>query len=528
MVVDNNKIISIDLLRKNNDANLRNYNLNDCYAAIDLGSNSFHLSIASFDNQTLKIIDVYKHKIQLAAGLDDNNFLSQQTIEKAVHTLEFYSDKIKDIPHDNISVLATFTLRKAKNAADFLNKAKNVFIYPIEIISGIEEARIIYQGVANFEKNSQKLLVIDIGGGSTELVIGKRNHASLLGSLNIGCVSFTSKYFANEKISKSSFDKAITASQLELQKLVDNYQREDWEQVIGTSGTIESILIMLKERGLIENSINFEGLLRLKEEFISCGDFEHLKLCSKNENRRNIIVSGLAILIGIFKTFSILSMRYSKAALREGMLYELNTRGSLDDIREKAIDDLRIKFQLDMNQSQRVDKTSKALFDMAKSSLTLDLKKWRQLLRWSSKLHEVGMAINFNKHHQHGEYIINAIELSGFNLINKTNLSIVIGALCRKFPQHKFADILDSKERSGLIQIAKLLRLSVLLNHRRNDDVVLPETLQIETQIYQGQMRDCMTLNFPKGYLETDPLLVADLELEKYYLELEGYHLKFI
>lgn len=501
------------------------------FAAIDLGSNSFHLTLAKFEHENIQIQGVLKHRIQLAAGLNKYNKLSKESIERSVECLKLYGQRLQGIPPQRVKALATYSLRKAKNSLEFLRVAEKALGYPIEVISGTEEARLIYSGVAHYEASKQKLLVIDIGGGSTEFATGKGFVTELLDSLQMGCVSFSTLFFPDGDIKKSGFKRAVTAARLQILSIEDLYLREGWDEVIGTSGTIESIFYLLKERSWIDDGITVDALKKLKKEFLLAGKVENLNLTGTSQNRREIIASGLAILIGIFKSLKLKSMRISDAALREGILFELLGRSHNEDIRDKAIQGLRDRFHVNVDQARRVGNTAKKIFKMVKKDWGLDKKEYRQLLRWASTVHEVGMALNYSHQQKHGEYIIRATDISGFSIQRKNQLALLVRANRRKFPLGLF-DVLDHKnKRIKLIRLARILRLAVLLNHRRRDGIKIPQTIEVENRPYvkidSEQGKDSMSLFFPKHFLKEMTLVAADLEQEKQFLNKVGFTLDY-
>ncbi len=501
------------------------------FAAVDLGSNSFHITLAKFEHENIQIQGVLKHRIQLAAGLNKYNKLSKDSIARSVECLKLYGQRLQGMPADRVKALATYSLRKAKNANEFLREAELALGYPIEVISGTEEARLIYSGVAHYEATKEKLLVIDIGGGSTEFATGKGFNTELLDSLQMGCVSFSRQFFPNGDIKKIGFKKAITATRLQIVSIEDLYLREGWDDVVGTSGTIETIFYLLKDRNLIDNAITYKGLKILKKEFLQAEKVENLELNASALNRREIIVSGLAIMLGIFKSLKIKRMRISEAALREGILFDLLGKSHNKDVRDKAIHGLRDRFHVNADQARRVGNTAKKIFKMVKSSWELDKKEWRQLLSWAAEIHEVGMALNYSQQQKHGDYIIRATDISGFSLQRKKQLALLVRANRRKFPQYLFDEVEHSKERVALIRLSRILRLAVLLNHRRRDGIKIPHTIEVEDApsmgIDKGVGKDRMKLYFSSHFLEDMTLVAADLEQERQFLAYADYTLEY-
>ncbi len=382
------------------------------------------------------------------------------------------------------------------------------------MISGREEARLIYSGVSHYDVSDKKILVIDIGGGSTEFATGQAFYSDLLDSLQMGCVSFSRKFFKKGEIKKSSFKKAITATRLELMAIEDIYLRDDWDKVVGTSGSINAIELLLKTNNLNQDGITYPALIQLKNQFILSGTVENLNLPESIANRKEIISSALAILIGIFKSLKIKKMATSKAALREGILFELLGKNNNQDIREDSIIGLRDRFHIDIDHAKRVQKTAKKLFRMVKKGWDIDKIELRQLLRWASYTHEIGLSLNYSNQQKHGEYIITNTDIAGFSQQKKHQLALLVRSCRRKFPIKLFDELEDKTLSIELVKISRILRLAILLNHRRRDNTILPESIEL-----QG---DEMCLNFKHNALDTMSLLKADLDLEKEFLERHG------
>lgn len=488
-------------------------------AAVDLGSNSFHLTLAKLEHNSLQIIGRLKEKVRLAEGLDHNNCLDEDSQDRALACLTQFRQRINEMPLEHVRAVGTFALRKAKNAHHFLSKAEKALGFPIEIISGHEEARLIYEGVAHFQLTNKKQLVVDIGGGSTEFAIGEAFEPRLLDSLQMGCVSFSKKYFSDKTLSKKNFKNAITAARLELISIQDVYLREGWELSVGTSGTIESILEICSQYEFDKSFITLDCLLQLKQKLIKMEQFDNIALTGLSENRREILPAGLAILIAIFKTLKIDRLFTSPAALREGLLYELTGIEQPFDIKERAIKGLLSRYHTDIEQARRVNSTALALWHKVKTHWEIDGEYFKQILSWSARCHEVGLSINFSKHQKHGEYIVRNSNLSGFSVPQQNLLALMVRAFRRKFPMHRFDTIENNAFRIKMIRLARLLRLAVVLNHRRRDISYANINVTIE-----GEQ---LTLIFPENYLEEHSLVSADLEQEQEFLEAVGLPFNF-
>ncbi|PWK46819.1 exopolyphosphatase [Pleionea mediterranea] len=487
-------------------------------AAIDLGSNSFHLTLARLQHNNLQIIGRLKEKIRLAEGLDEQHMLSEQAQQRALDCLKQFRHRLHGLPQQQVRAVGTYTLRKAKNARQFLQLAQQALGYPIEVISGTEEARLIYEGVAHFQLSKHKQLVIDIGGGSTEFAIGEAFEPVLLDSLQMGCVSYSQKYFSDKHLNDENFERAITASQLELLSIQDLYLREGWSLTIGTSGTIESIVEICHGIGFKSNTITLDCLLTLKQQLLAMKHFDAIVLDGLAENRREILPAGLAILIAIFQTLKISSIETSPAALREGMLYELTGIEKIFDIKERAIKGLLNKHHVDMDQARRVNQTALVLWQKVARHWQLDDDQSRLILSWAARCHELGLNINFSKQQKHGEYILKNTDINGFSLQQQQQLALLVRSFRRKFPLHRFDTIDNKQDKQRLIRLARLLRLAVLFNHRRRDFDSPDADISIDDQ-------DTLVLTFSKGYLEQHKLLAADLQQEQYFLNKAGLNL---
>jgi exopolyphosphatase/guanosine-5'-triphosphate,3'-diphosphate pyrophosphatase len=479
-------------------------------AAVDLGSNSFHLTLAQLQHNNLQIISRLKEKVRLVAGLNADGFLDQASQTRALDCLAQFRQQLQGMAPSQVRAVGTYALRKAKNSREFLLRAQQVLGFPIEVISGREEARLIYEGVAHFQHSEVKQLVIDIGGGSTEFAIGQAFEPLLLDSLQMGCVSYSQRFFADGLLNKANFKSATVAARLELMSLQDLYLREGWDQVIGTSGTVESIAAVCRELNLGNHEITEECLQKLKASLLSMGRIEAIQFEQLAENRREILPAGLAILMGIFKALKIQRMRTSPAALREGMLYELTGIEKTFDIRERAIKGILTRYHIDFDQARRVNQTALQIWQQIHSQWDISDNYYRQMLSWAARCHELGLSVNYSKQQKHGEYLLLNSDISGFSLQQQQMLALLVRAFRRKFPLQRFEIIDDPAIRQRFIRLARILRLAVLLNHRRRDVKLPPFQLDIE--------QEQLTLTLPDGYLEEHSLLRADLAQEQSYL----------
>ena len=484
-------------------------------AAIDLGSNSFHLTIAREVHGELQLIDRIGDKVQLASGLDKNNRLNQEAIERGLGCLELFAQRIDGIPEQAIRVVGTNTLRAAHNRQEFIDQAEQILGVPVEVISGREEARLIYLGVAHsFSDDEERRLVIDIGGGSTEFIIGKQFTPLELESLHMGCVSFTRRFFEDGKLKRRAFQRAINAAHLELLNIRRHYRRLGWTDVVGASGTIKATNRLLNgEQG--NKSITLKTLRELRDKLIDFGTISEITLPDIKDNRAQVMPGGIAILIAIFEALEIDSMSYSDGALREGLLYDHIGRQQHEDVRERTISALMERYYIDSEHAAEVEATALSCLQQTK----LDSATNRNLLSWASRLHEIGLAISHSQFQKHGAYLIENSDLMGFNQREQQQLALLVRGHRRKLPMEELSAMKLSSDHK-LFNLLLLLRLAVILQHSRKADLI-PE---FELKLKSGKR---LSLEFPEDWLEDHPLTQTDLEQEAGYLRAAGIELKF-
>ena len=487
-------------------------------AAVDLGSNSFHLVVAREVDGNLQILHKEKQRVALAEGLDDKNILSQAAIERGLAVLKQFALTLQDFPSCNVKVAATYILRRAKNINAFLAQANTLFPFHIEVISGQEEARLIYQGVAHNLHHDHNRLVIDIGGGSTELIIGQHFQHQLLASRNMGCVSFTQQFFSGGNINSKRFLRAQTKAEQELEVIFANYIGVGWQSVVGTSGTIKSILAMICANDSQQKTITLERLLELKIQFIAAKDISNLAISGLTPERQATICGGLAILIATFKLFAIDEMHYSDYSLREGLLHEMQQKLAHHDIRRNTIDNLSERNAIDKEHAQRVANTSQWLFRELKAHWQLHDNESLSLLKWAAQLHEIGLTINSSGIHKHSAYIVVNSQLAGFTQQQQQLLSCMIRFYRKKIRLDELPALLTLTQQQ-VIQLIVILRLSVLLNQKRQIEHLSKMTLSATL--------NGLFLKFEKNCLEEHTLLHADLQQEQNYLKKVGIILGF-
>jgi len=479
-------------------------------AAVDLGSNSFHLIVARIAKDQVNILDRLKEMVRLSEGVDANNMLSDAGQERALACLARFGQRLRDMPVDSVRIVGTNTLRVAENTKPFLAQAEILLGHPIEIISGREEARLVYLGVAHTLANDSedKRLVIDIGGGSTEFIIGKTFEPLQRESLTMGCVNITERFFSTGVLRPKMMRRAEIAALLELQPIEAAFRKTGWHSVIGTSGTLRAIERVIVEMGW-GNEINFTSLQQLKHALLEFNHINQIKLKGLSIERTPVFIGGVAILLGIFEGLDIHSMKISDGALREGVIYDLLGRISHEDVRENTIENLSTRFLVDLQQAERVENTSLLLLSQVTTAWQLEDEKHAQMLSWAARLHEIGLSISHDQYHKHGEYLLTYLDLSGFSRQEQTLLATLVRLHRRKLNQ----DILGRTSMSSLhlLRLCILLRLAILL-HRSRSTTELP---QLTLQVTEKGLK----LYFPSTWLEQHSLSQTDLELESDYLK---------
>ncbi len=492
-------------------------NQSETIAAIDLGSNSFHMIIARHQNGQLQIIDRVKEMVRLGGGLDKRNNLTPEAMERALTTLERFGQRLNGIPPHAVRCVGTKTLRTARNAEPFLEQAQQALNHEIEIISGFEEARLVYQGVTHdIESEDQLLLVMDIGGRSTELIRGVGQQPQQMDSLTMGSVSMSLRHFADGRISRKRMERAELDTLSELRGVRKQYRQPHWERAIGSSGTIRSIARIIQAEGWSQNAITFSDLKRLRKRAIAAGNIDALQFEGLKEERRPVFPGGLAILYATFKSLKIEEMLVSDGALREGVIYDSIGRISNHDIRELAIDNLMERYHVDQGHAERVHVMASALFNQVAHYFNDDEERFENALRWGAKLHEIGLAISHRKYHHHSAYLIEHSDIPGFSRQEQRTLSALVGVHRMKLKSNHFHSF---KLEQLLLHLSVLLRIAVLLYRGRGHETIPVPALELGN----GKV----TLRFEPDWLEEHALTHNDLKTEQRYLKKVGIALRF-
>jgi exopolyphosphatase/guanosine-5'-triphosphate,3'-diphosphate pyrophosphatase len=489
------------------------------FAAIDLGSNSFHLVVAREEEHAITVIDRERDMVRLAAGLDSTNLLASEASERALECLARFGQRLRGLEPENVRIVGTNALRKASNSRKFIARAEQALGFSIEIISGVEEARLIYLGAAqSLQGDRGRRMVVDIGGGSTEIIVGDKSDAVYLKSLYMGCVSSSERFFPDGEYDQFRMRSAILSAQLELESSTLVLHSLGADDFIGTSGTARAINNVLRENGWSETGITREGLDTLVKKIIKAGKLEKLKISGLSEERRPVFAGGVAVMTAIFNALEIEFMRISDGSLREGVLHDLIGRVLYEDRRAITVLELMKRHHIDLDQGQRVRETTLALFKQIKREGLL--KRERRLLGWAAQLHEIGLMIAHNQHHQHGGYVLANMDLPGFSRQEQGALSIMVRLQRRKYLPELIEDsVYVRSDALGLM--TRLLRLAVLLNRGRMPTAMPPILLKLEAP-------EIMILEISKNWLEDHPLTAADLDQEVDTLAAASHELRII
>lgn len=490
-------------------------------AAIDLGSNSFHMIIVRVsENGQIHVIDRLREMVQLASGLDENKNLSVSAQGRALTCLALFGQRLRGFPAGSVRAVGTNTLRTARNSDAFLRDAEAALGHSIDIIAGREEARLIYQGVAHSLSDMNKTrLVMDIGGGSTEFIIGQGFVPSRRESLYMGCVTMTRRHFPDGLIKPKYMRRAEVEAHLEAQAISHDFHAEAWEQAIGASGTIRAIGKIVQNEGWCKRGITYKSLQELRTAVINAGNVTQLKLKGLSAERAPVFPGGLAVLIGAFEELGIERMEVSDGALREGLIYDLLGRFEHKDICEDTVQAFMKRYEVNQDQAQRVEKTAISFLEQVSETWELNTEEHALFLGRAARLHEIGLSIAHNQYHKHGEYLLTHSDLAGFSRQEQTLLAVLVRGHRRKFPLEAIA-LLPEAERRDAVRLCVLLRLAVLL-YRNRHAITLPE-LRLQAS------GESLNLIFPDAWLEQHTLVKEDLENEKNHLANAGIEFTFI
>ena len=492
--------------------------MSDVIAAVDLGSNSFHMVVARYSHGQLVIIDRLREMVRLGAGVDADGRIDKAATSRALACLERFGQRLRDIDARKVRVVGTNALRIARRKQAFLERAREALGFPIEIVSGMEEARLIYSGVAhNLPTEAGRRLVVDIGGGSTEIIIGERFEPLTLESLQIGCVSLSQRYFDDGRLSAKRIERARLAARLELEPIQAAFQRLGWERAVGSSGTVRVIAASIREMDAAASAITPDGLDKLLKRLADAGSLRALDLDAVSEERRPVFPGGVVILAEIITALGIEQMRFVEGALRDGLLYDMVGRMTRSDARERTVGSMQRRYHVDAEQAERVEATAMVFLEQVKSAWELTDPLAELALRWGARLHEIGLDVAHNGYHRHGAYLLENADMPGFAREEQQLLALLVGSHRRKLTLDRLEDLIPPWDQLA-IHLIVLLRIAVLL-HRGRSAVALPN---IELTPHGRTLE----LRFPSRWLSEHPLTIGDLQLETGFLQPHGLRLR--
>lgn len=488
-------------------------------AAVDLGSNSFHMVVARIEDGHVHILDNLKEMVRLGAGLDRNGRLSEEARDRALQCLKRFGERVTDLPPGSVAAVGTNTLRQAKNSRHFLTEAREALGHPIAVIAGKEEARLVYLGVSHsLVDEDGKRFVMDIGGGSTELIIGENFEPLHLRSLEMGCVSMSRAFFKHGQLQKKNWVKASIGAHLLLRPVRRRFQKIDYHSATGASGTIKAVSKVVQGLGLASYDITLDSLLNIREKMIDAAHVDDLDLPGLKSDRKPVFAGGLAVLIATFEALKIESMQVSEGALREGLLYERLGRIQSEDTRLKTVSSVQHRFQISQKHARRVSKKANQFLTACEKEWEIGL-EYQEILHWACSLHEIGLAVSLSGYQKHGAYLLDNADLPGFSYEEQSWMSLLVRCHRKKISNKLFSN-LPYKDQKIALRLVVLLRLATLLHRSRKE-----ETAVIE-KIVPGE--HCLTLLFAKDELLNHPLQLASLEQEARYLRKVDFDLRFL
>ncbi len=488
-------------------------------AAVDLGSNSFHMLICSVQDGKLQTVDRLKEMVRLASGLDEHKNLDEATQQRALACLERFGQRIRNFPANSVSIVGTNTLRTARNSRKFIARAEKALGHPIHIISGIEEARLIYQGVANsLGSTANQRFVMDIGGGSTEYIIGSNDIAHTKESLHMGCVTFSNQFFKNGELSRKAFKKATLLGEQRLEPFQQKFNRSKWDEAIGASGSLKAISNVIQAAGWSNNGITREGLEKLVEHICKSKHVNELNLPELSSERLPVFTGGVAIVYATFRALGIEQMTVSDGALREGLVHDLLGRIYNHDIRTKTSNTIAEHYRIDRQHAEKLKQTIHYIVRQLPTHPYLgDNEASIRFLEWAADLHEIGLGIAHSQYHKHSAYIIENGDFAGFSRQDQILLATIVRSHRKKFSLSRFENLPEPWDQCAPV-LTIILRLAVLLHrnrHSRRPDFTI--TFR----------KNNIRLQFADHWLDQAPLTQADLELEASFLKAAKFKLEF-
>jgi len=480
-------------------------------AAVDLGSNSFHLLVGRIVDGQVYPLDTLREQTQLGAGLTADKRLDRASQARALEVLAQFRERLRGLPRDAVRAVGTNALRIAKNSPAFLREARETLGFPIEVIAGREEARLIYLGVAHaLPPADNKRLVVDIGGGSTELIVGQGLKPKLMESLYMGCVSSSLKHFPDGRIDKKSLKAAVLEARQELSVVSRRYRRAGWQEAVGSSGSARSIESILVENKWATHGITRDGLDRLWDLLLDAGRADADRIPGLKPARAAVLPGGFAIMYAVFEELDIEAMAVSEAALRHGVLYDLLGRVMHHDMREATVTQFMRRYHVEAVHAVRVRDLALRIYDQitGRAAVNGDDPD-RLLLDWAARLAEVGLSIAHAQYHRHSAYVLSNADMPGFSRIEQQRLARIVLA-----HRGKLDKVAGDALEDGDWRLVFALRLAATLLRRRTR-VRLPAF-----RVIAGEAR--YTLELPKSWLARNALTAAALESEAKQWEAVG------
>jgi exopolyphosphatase/guanosine-5'-triphosphate,3'-diphosphate pyrophosphatase len=470
-------------------------------AAIDLGSNSFHLQVGRVDGEQLFYLDSHKESVRLAGGLTADKTLDAAAQDRALACLSRFGERLKGMPPGAVRAVGTSALRQARDAAEFIERAREALGFDIDIVAGREEARLIYLGVSHsLPHTPESRLVVDIGGGSTECIIGTGYEAKDRESLRMGCVVFSNRFFPDGQLDKAAIKAAVTAARIEVQPVAHTFRHGLWHEAVGSSGTAKAMGEILFQNGLSDGHVTADGLKWLREQIGRAGSIECLELAGLKTDRKPVIAGGVAIMSGVFRELEIQEMAVAQGAMREGILWDLLGRVHDHDIRDVSVRQFMRRYHVDGKQARRVERLAVRLYMQLMQGAPDDSSETVHRLMWAARLHEIGISIAHSGFHKHGAYILENADMPGFSRREQGRLASLVRAARGGLDKLGLAP--DYPDWSLLL----CLRLAVLFNISRADRAMPNARLGCEGG-------ECV-LKLPCGWGDANPLTRIALDQE--------------
>jgi exopolyphosphatase / guanosine-5'-triphosphate,3'-diphosphate pyrophosphatase len=489
------------------------------FAAVDLGSNSFHMIVSRYSGGSLQLVDRIRDPVKLASGLTEDGLLTSASRDRALNCLAQFGQRLRGLAPERVRTVATNTVRQLRNPRAFLMMAETALGFPIEIISGREEGRLTYLGVAHtFAETKKRRLVIDIGGGSTEFILGQGFDVFEAESVQMGCVSTTKRFFADGKVTRKAWRDVQERLSAEFQPFQKRYLDRNWKRVIGCSGTLKATAGILREMGRPDFQINHLDLLELVDRLLAAGDVGKAKFPGLSEDRRGVYAGGLAVIEACFREMQVEEMQVCEAALREGLLYDMLGRITHTDPREDSVRALAKRHSVDVAHAKRVKQTAMHLFNQAETAWKMG-DDAREALEFAALIHEVGLSISHTQHHLHGAYIVANTDLAGFTRDEQFLLSTIVRSHRRSINEKIFEPV-PKRDQLNAKRLSALLRLAAALHRPRSGELLPNLLLNV-----QG---DQLKLRFPHAWLTAHPLTRSDMREEKAELEKLGLRLTIV